>query len=241
MYVGGCQGGGLGTSVAVYDHDLAEGSRGTPLPAGTPGDLVGTAAFPNVPVCLWNDGDEAAPGPKYRAAYFSRFDSAWAQGDFCMVHPLTGGLWMLGRSDGVLNPSGVRFGSADIYAVMERHFAAEVRESICVGQRRPHDADERVVLFVLMAPGVELDAALAGRIRAAIAREYTKRHVPAFIFEIPEVPVTVNGKKVELPVKHIISGQTVKPSGTLLNPQSLEYFYRFQDVEKLVGKPQAKL
>ena len=133
---------------------------------------------------------------------------------------------MLGRSDGVLNPSGVRFGSSDIYAVVERWFAAEVAESICVGQKREQDADESVVLFLLMKPGRKLDEDLAKRLRDRIASEMTKRHVPRYMFERPEVPVTVNGKKVELPVKHIISGRKIKPSGTLLNPQSLEYFYR---------------
>jgi acetoacetyl-CoA synthetase len=147
---------------------------------------------------------------------------------------------MLGRSDGVLNPSGVRFGSSDIYAVVEKHFGSEVAESICVGQKRDRDLDERVFLFLLMKPGVTLDAGLVGKIRAAIARELTKRHVPRFIFQVPEIPVTVNGKKVELPIKHIISGRNIKASGTLLNPQSLEFFYRFQQVEKLT-EPQAKL
>jgi acetoacetyl-CoA synthetase len=147
---------------------------------------------------------------------------------------------MLGRSDGVLNPSGVRFGSSDIYAVVERHFSAQVAESICVGQKRDSDLDERVLLFLLMKPGEKLDQGLVARMRGAIASELTKRHVPRFIFEMPEVPVTVNGKKVELPVKHIVSGRTIKASGTLLNPASLDFFYRFQQVEKLT-EPQAKL
>lgn len=242
VYVGGCQGPSLGTAIAVFDHDLPPDSSTTasPLPPGTPGDLVSTKAFPNIPVLLWDDGP-SAPGPKYRSAYFSRYDGVWAQGDFCAIHPRTGGILMLGRSDGVLNPSGVRFGSADIYAVVERLFSSEVRESICVGQRRPgRDDDERVVLFLLMHDGVRLDAQLVRRVRAAIARELTKRHVPKFVFEVPEIPVTVNGKKVELPVKHIISGGTVKPSGSLLNPASLDFFYRFQEMERLT-EPQAKL
>lgn len=242
VYVGGTQGGGLGVPIAVFDHDIAEGSEGKALPPGTPGDLVATAAFPNTPVYLWNDGPPSqAPGPKYRSAYFSRYSHAWAQGDFCAVHPKTGGVYMLGRSDGVLNPSGVRFGSSDIYAVVEKHFGAEIRESICVGQRREKDLDERVFLFLLMRDEKQrLDAKLVRRIREAIARELTKRHVPRYIFEVPEIPVTVNGKKVELPVKHIISGRNIKVSGTLLNPASLEFFYRFQNVERL-SEPQAKL
>lgn len=176
---------------------------------------------------------------------------------------------MLGRSDGVLNPSGVRFGSSDIYAVLERCFAAEVAESICVGQRRPEDLDESVILFLLMRNGVKLDRALVTKIKGTVAKELTKRHVPKYVFEMPEVPVsshsspsfrlflwcryfhlgrrwlivlqvTVNGKKVELPIKGIISGKTIKPSGTFLNPQSLDFFYQFQRIEELV-EPQAKL
>ncbi|TQV93116.1 acetoacetyl-CoA synthase [Cordyceps javanica] len=241
LYRGGCMGGSLGVPIAVYDHDVDDGSDGRPVPVGTSGDLVATAAFPNTPLYLWNDGAAAAaPGPKYRAAYYERFNHVWAQGDFCQVHPRTGALLMQGRSDGVLNPSGIRFGSADIYAVLEKHFAAHVADSICVGQRRPEDLDEQVVLFVLMrAPG-SLTRALAAEMRATIARALTKRHVPKYIFEIPEIPTTVNGKKVELPVKKIVCGKTVKPSGTLLNPDSLDYFYRFQKIEEL-AEPQAKL
>ncbi|KAH6611565.1 acetoacetyl- synthase [Trichoderma cornu-damae] len=240
VYVGGCQNGSLGVPIATYDHDLPDGSTGTPLPPGSAGDLVATAAFPNMPVFLWNDGPGPAPGPKYRAAYFERFAGVWAQGDFCAVSPRTGAVLMLGRSDGVLNPSGVRFGSADIYAVLERCFPDEIAESLCVGQRRPQDLDERVVLFLLMRRGLALDKALVERVKGTIAKELTKRHVPKYVFEIPEVPVTVNGKKVELPVKSIISGKTIKPSGTLLNPQSLDHFYQYQKVEEL-EEPRAKL
>jgi acetoacetyl-CoA synthetase len=192
-----------------------------------------------VPLFLWND-TTPAPGAKYRGAYFDRFNGVWAQGDFCVFHPKTGGVLMLGRSDGVLNPSGIRFGSSDIYAVLERCFPAEVAESLCVGQRRPSDLDERVVLFLIMKPGHALDKKMVKKIRDTIGSELTKRHVPKYVFQVPEIPVTVNGKKVELPVKSIISGKTVKPSGTLLNPGSLDYFYRFQKVEEL-EEPVAKL
>ncbi|KAI9149337.1 Acetoacetyl-CoA synthetase [Paramyrothecium foliicola] len=239
LYVGGCQGGGLGVPIAVFDHDLPDGSDGKPLPHGSAGDLVATAAFPNVPLFLWGD-KQPAPGEKYHGAYFARYNKVWAQGDFCAIHPVTKSLVMLGRSDGVLNPSGVRFGSSDIYAVLERCFAELVAESLCVGQRRPQDLDERVVLFLLMKNGKKLDRALVKQVKDTIARELTKRHVPKYIFEVPEIPVTVNLKKVELPVKHIISGKNIKPSGTLLNPQSLQFFYQFQKIEDLV-EPQAKL
>lgn len=178
----------LGTPVVVYDHDLPDGSTGSPLPDGTAGDLIAPTSFPNVPLFLWGDPDPS-PGPKYRSSYFDRFKSVWAQGDFCAIHPLTGALHLLGRSDGVLNPSGVRFGSADIYAVLERCFAREVAESLCVGQRRPQDMDERVVLFLVMRPGVQLDNGMVSKVKDTIAKELTKRHVPKYIFEITEIPV----------------------------------------------------
>lgn len=188
VYRGGCMGGSLGVPIAVFDHDLDDGSVGKPLPIGRAGDLVATAAFPNLPILLWNDGD-TAPGPKYRAAYFSRFKGVWAQGDFCQIHPKSRSMMMLGRSDGVLNPSGIRFGSSDIYGVIEKHFPGSVAESICVGQRRPEDLDERVMLFLLMKTPGSLDKKLVKEIKDAIAKELTKRHVPKFIFEVPEIPV----------------------------------------------------
>lgn len=190
LYVGGCQNAALGVPIAVFDHDLPEGASGKTVPDGTAGDLVSTGAFPNIPVCLWNDGPGPAPGPKYHGAYFARYNEVWAQGDFCAIHPKTGAVIMLGRSDGVLNPSGVRFGSSDIYVVLERCFAAEVADSICVGQRRPEDLDESVILFLLMRNGVKLDKALVTKIKGTVAKELTKRHVPKYVFEMPEVPVS---------------------------------------------------
>ncbi|KAI1501119.1 acetoacetyl-coenzyme A synthetase [Biscogniauxia marginata] len=240
VYVGGTQGPSLGIPIALYDSLLPPGP-GKEVPDGTPGELVATAAFPNVPVFLWGDrAPPGAPGSRYHAAYFARYEHAWAHGDFCVFHPATRGLTFLGRADGVLNPSGVRFGSAEVYAVLERNFADRVADSICVGQRRPADADEAVLLFLLMRPGHRFDRALARDVKAAIARELTKRHVPKYVFETPEIPTTVNLKKVELPVKQIVSGQVIKPSGTLLNPQSLDYYYQFAKVEELVG-PKEKL
>jgi len=256
VYVGGCQGPGLGIKLEVYDQ-LIEGGpgvKGQAVPIGEPGELVATAAFPNQPVCFW--GDEG--GKKYFDAYFSRFDDVWTHGDFITIHPVTGGVYFLGRADGVLNPSGVRFGSAEIYSVVETHFGEEVQDSVCVGQRRPRDTDESVVLFLLMKPGKKFSQSLVKRVQDRIAKECSKRHVPKYVFETPEIPVrqsccylagyrqantvqtTVNLKKVELPVKRIISGETVKPSGTLLNPESLQYYYQFAKVEELAA-PKSKL
>lgn len=232
VHVGGCVGPALGVQIAVYEHDLPEGSDGKPLPAGEAGDLVATAAFPNIPLYLWGDS-QPAPGQRYMDSYFKRFNNVWTQGDFCAFHPITGGILMLGRSDGVLNPSGIRFGSSDIYGIIEKYFAAEVADSLCVGQRRKTDIDERVFLFLIMKPGKRLNEALSKAVKRTIARELTKRHVPRFIFEAPEIPTTINGKKVELPVKSILSGKRVKPSAMLFNPASLEYFYQFQKVDEL--------
>ncbi|KAI2633843.1 acetoacetate-CoA ligase [Xylaria nigripes] len=240
VYVGGTQGPSLGVEVQIYDSLLPTGP-GKPVPDGTPGELVAVKSFPNVPVYLWGDkGAAGAPGTKYHSAYFARYDHVWAHGDFCVIHPITKNMTFLGRADGVLNPSGVRFGSAEIYSVIERNFAEQIADSICVGQRRPQDSDESVMLFLLMRPGHKFSQKLVRDLKEAIGKEMTKRHVPRYVFETPEIPTTVNLKKVELPVKQIVSGHTIKPSGTLLNPQSLDYYYQFAKVEELLP-PKEKL
>jgi len=238
LYVGGCQNFALGTPVAVYDQ-LVEGGRGVPgrpVPEGVPGELVSFAACPNMPVMFWGDKD----GEKYFKAYFERFDNVWTHGDFVMIHPITKGLYFLGRADGVLNPSGVRFGSAEIYNVIDTEFGDQIADSICVGQRRPKDVDESVMLFLLMKPGKKFTKSLVKDVKQAIMKELSPRHVPTYVFETPEIPTTVNLKKVELPVKQIVSGQAIKASGTLLNPQSLDYYYQFAKVEELL-EPESKL
>jgi acetoacetyl-CoA synthetase len=106
-----------------------------------------------------------------------------------MIHPVTKQVIFLGRADGVLNPSGVRFGSAEIYSIIENEFNKEIADSICVGQRRPQDPDERVMLFLLMRPGAKFTQELVGRVKAAIRRELSARHVPKYIFETHEIPV----------------------------------------------------
>lgn len=233
VYVGGTQGPSLGTPVAVYDSLLPNGP-GKEVPDGTPGELVATAAFPNVPVYLWNDKTPVGvEGSKFHSAYFARFDHVWAHGDFIVVHPVTKNITFLGRADGVLNPSGVRFGSAEVYGVLERHFSDRIVDSICIGQRRPRDNDESVMLFLLMRPGHQFTRRLVVEVKDAIRRDLSKRHVPKYVFETPEIPTTVNLKKVELPVKQIVSGHVIKPSGTLLNPDSLDYYYQFAKDEVL--------
>ncbi|EKV07039.1 Acetoacetyl-CoA synthase [Penicillium digitatum PHI26] len=231
LYVGGCAGCSLGIPVEVYDSTIEGGNgiKGVPVEEGVPGELVATSAFPNMPTLLW--GDEG--GKKYHDAYFGRFDNVWTHGDFVSIHPITKQIVFHGRADGVLNPSGVRFGSAEIYRVLEGQFSKEIVDSICVGQRRPVDTDERVMLFLLLRPGVAFTPDLVARVKRAIRTKLSSRHVPMFMFETPEIPTTVNLKKVELPVKQIVSGQIIKPSGTLLNPKSLDFYYQFAQVETL--------
>lgn len=113
----------------------------------------------------------------------------WTHGDFITIHPITKQVVFSGRSDGVLNPSGIRFGSAEIYNVLETQFTSEILESVCVGQRRPQDLDESVFLFVQMQPGREFTEALVQRIRDAIRKSLSPRHVPKYIFETPAIPV----------------------------------------------------
>ncbi|KAJ6111801.1 acetoacetyl-CoA synthase [Penicillium sp. IBT 18751x] len=238
LYVGGCQGPSLGIPIAAFEQ-VDEGVsqvKGTRVPDGEPGEIVATAAFPSMPVMFWGDKD----GKKYFNAYFARFDNVWTHGDFIAINPTTHQVLFLGRSDGVLNPSGVRFGSAEIYNVIDTQFSEEIVDSVCVGQRRPKDTDESVMLFLLMRPGFKADQALMMRIKDAIRKALSARHVPKYIFETPAIPVTVNLKKVELPVKQIVSGKKIKPSGTLLNPESLDFYYQFAEIEKMLN-PLAKL
>jgi acetoacetyl-CoA synthetase len=192
-----------------------------------------------MPVKFWNDPLPPNPKSKYFTSYFEKYNDVWTHGDFIMIHPVTKNLVFLGRADGVLNPSGVRFGSAEIYGVLENGFPM-LADSICVGQRRPQDGDESVLLFLMMKPGEKFTTKLVNDVKAAIRKELSPRHVPKYVFETPAIPTTVNLKKVELPVKQIVSGKIVKPSGTLLNPESLDFYYKFAKIEELVD-PKSKL
>ncbi|TFK53772.1 acetoacetate-CoA ligase [Heliocybe sulcata] len=226
VYAGETQGKSLGMKTQIFDP------AGKDVEAsGQPGELVCTRPHVSLPVGFWRDDD----GTKLRAAYFDTYPGVWRQGDFIVGNPETKGLIILGRSDGVLNPSGVRFGSAEIYTVMD-HFTNTIDDSLCVGQRRASDPDERVLLFVKMRPGHRLDAELAGKIRAAIRAALSPRHVPAYIFETGDIPYTVNNKKIEIAVKQIVSGLNIKPSGTVANPESLQLYYKYRDIESVAQK-----
>jgi len=199
---------GLGMRVEVFDDD------GRPL-QGQQGELVCTAPFPSMPVGFWNDPD----GSRYRAAYFERFPNVWCHGDFAVL-TARGGLVILGRSDAVLNPGGVRIGTAEIYRQVEK--LDEILESIAIGQ--DWDNDVRVVLFVRLRAGVTLDATLEKRIRDVIRNNTTPRHVPARIVAVDDIPRTISGKIVELAVREVVHGRPVKNTDALANPAALEEF-----------------
>jgi acetoacetyl-CoA synthetase len=132
-----------------------------------------------------------------------------------------GGVIIYGRSDATLNPQGVRIGTAEIYAVTET--IEEIEDAVVVGKKE--DGDELVVLFVKLNLGQKLDEALEKKIRSAIRKSCSPRHVPAIILEVPDIPYTINGKKVEIAVRNIINGKVVKNRDVLANPESLEFYY----------------
>ncbi len=208
VWSGEIQGAGLGMAVDVWDDD------GKPV-KGEKGELVCTRAFPSMPVGFWNDPD----GAKYRSAYFERFDNIWCHGDFAewTEH---GGMIIHGRSDATLNPGGVRIGTAEIYNQVEQ--LQEVIEAICIGQT--WDDDVRVVLFVRLAQGVALDAALEKKIRDKIRTGASPRHVPARIIAVADIPRTKSGKITELAVRDVVHGREVKNKEALANPEALDLF-----------------
>ncbi|MEW5781561.1 MAG: acetoacetate--CoA ligase [Pseudomonadota bacterium] len=200
---------GLGMAVDVYDED------GKPAAVHEKGELVCTKPFPSMPVGFWNDPD----GAKYRAAYFERFPGIWCHGDFA-EKTAHGGFIIHGRSDATLNPGGVRIGTAEIYRQVEK--LPEVLESLVIGQDWDHDV--RVVLFVKLKDGLTLDEELVKRIKEQIRANTTPRHVPAKVLQVADIPRTKSGKIVELAVREVVHGRTVKNIEALANPEALEYF-----------------
>ena len=208
VYRGELQCSALGLAVDVFDD------RGRPV-RGKKGELVCTAPFPSMPVSFWNDPGDAM----YRAAYFERFPGVWCHGDYVEMTP-SGGFVFHGRSDAILNPGGVRIGTSEIYRIVENF--EEIAEAIAVGQE--WEEDVRVVLFVRMQPGHRLDDDLVERIRLAVRRDASPRHVPAKVLETPDIPRTRSGKIVELAVRDVIHGREAVNADALANPEALDYF-----------------
>ena len=199
---------GLGLAVEVWDD------AGKPV-QGQKGELVCTKPFPCMPVQFWNDPD----GARYRAAYFERFPGVWCHGDYAELTSRDG-IIIHGRSDAVLNPGGVRIGTAEIYRQVEQ--IEDVLEAICVGQE--WCSDVRVVLFVHLRDGTALDDALRQRIRQRIREHTTPRHVPAKIIQVADIPRTLSGKITELAVRDTIHGRGVKNTEALANPEALDLY-----------------
>ena len=218
---------GLGMSVKCFDSTGKDISS-----SGGPGELVCTVPFPCQPCMFW------PPGPKgearYKSSYFESFTDEkgrpiWTHGDFVKFNPQTGGIWMLGRSDGVLNPSGVRFGSSEIYNILLKHFSTEIEDALCVGRKREQDPDEVVVLFVKMAKDQKFSEDLVKNIQEVIRKELSARHIPKVIDECPEIPYTMNGKKVEGAVKQILCGLNIKTSASVANRECLNFYKQWAE------------
>ncbi|OED38862.1 acetoacetate--CoA ligase [Chromatiales bacterium (ex Bugula neritina AB1)] len=205
----------LGMATEVFDD---QGKSVT----GEKGELVCTQPFPSMPVGFWNDPD----GKKYHRAYFARYPNVWCHGDFVEL-TASGGMVIHGRSDTVLNPGGVRIGTAEIYRQVERH--AEVQESLVIGQQ--WDNDTRVVLFVTLRNNAQLDDELVARIKRSIRTNCTPRHVPAKVIAVADIPRTKSGKIVELAVRNVVHGEPVKNKEALANPDALEHFANLGELQ----------
>lgn len=206
---------GLGMAVEVFDDN------GTPV-RGAKGELVCTRPFPSMPLGFFNDTD----GSKFNAAYFEKYPGVWAHGDYADITEHDG-IIIYGRSDAVLNPGGVRIGTAEIYRQVER--LPEILEALAIGQQ--WNGDVRVVLFVKLREGVALDAALIARIRQTVREGASPRHVPQKIVAVDDIPRTRSGKIVELAVRDVIHGRPVKNREALANPEALTFFENLTELQ----------
>lgn len=216
VYSGELQCRGLGMKVYAYDEN------GKPV-YNKKGELVCTAPFPSMPLYFWNDPD----GKKYHSAYFDVYPGVWRHGDFIEIND-RGGVIIYGRSDATLNPGGVRIGTAEIYRQVEQF--EEIEDSLVVGQNWKNDV--RVILFVKMNPGYKLDDDLKNRLKRAIRNNASPRHVPDKIIEVPDIPYTLNMKKVEIAVRKVIHNEEVKNKDALRNPESLDYFKNIPELNE---------
>ena len=216
VYSGELQCRGLAMKVEAFDEN------GKPV-INQQGELVCTAPAPCMPIYFWDD-----PGnKKYKAAYFDVYPNVWRHGDYILINE-RGGVVIYGRSDATLNPGGVRIGTAEIYRQVEN--IEGIADSIAVGQNWKNDV--RIILFVKMGPGRELTEGLKDRIRKTIRMNASPRHVPAKIIAVPDIPYTLNMKKVELSVKKVIEGQAVQNKDALKNPEVLDYYANLKELQE---------
>ena len=206
----------LGMQIEVWNDG------GAKVPDGEKGELVCVNAFPSMPIGFWDDPEDS----KFKAAYFEKFPGVWCHGDYISVTE-HGGIVVFGRSDAVLNPGGVRIGTAEIYRQAER--IEQVLESLVIGQQ--WKGDVRVVLFVRLREGEELDDALRARICSEIRQNTTPRHVPAKVIQVEDIPRTKSGKIVELAVRKIVHGEPVLNREALANPEALDLFANLPELD----------
>ena len=216
VYAGELQCRGLAMKVEAFDEN------GKPV-INRQGELVCTAPFPSMPIYFWNDPENE----KYHAAYFDVYPNVWRHGDFIEINE-HGGVVIYGRSDATLNPGGVRIGTAEIYRQVEQ--LEEIEDSLVVGQNWKNDV--RVILFVKMAEGHELTDEIKAIIRRTIRSNASPRHVPSKILPVPDIPYTLNMKKVELAVKKVIHGQPVLNKDALRNPEVLDFFLDLKELQE---------
>jgi len=209
VYAGELQCPGLGIKIKAYD-DVGKSIL------DRQGELVCEAAIPSMPLYFWNDPD----GEKYRDAYFDVYPGVWRHGDYILVHGKTGGITFFGRSDSVLKPSGVRIGTAEIYNQMEK--LEEIEDSLAIGQN--WKGDQRIILFVKLAYGYELNEDLVKKIKNNLRKNTSPRHVPSKIIAAPDIPYTMNMKKVESAITNIVNGRPVLNRDALKNPESLDFY-----------------
>jgi acetoacetyl-CoA synthetase len=209
VYAGELQGPTLAMKIKAYDekgHSLYDQQ----------GELVCESPAPSMPLYFWND----PTGEKYQSAYFEVYPGIWRHGDYVVFHKDTGGITFYGRSDSVLKPSGVRIGTAEIYNVVDKF--GEVADSLVIGQN--WKGDQRVLLFVQLRSGFTLTEELKNNIRKALREQASPRHIPAVIAAVPDIPYTLNMKKVESAVTNIVNGRPVLNRDALKNPESLNFY-----------------
>jgi len=216
VYAGELQFPALGMKINVYDE------KGDPV-VDQEGELVCEAPAPSMPLYFWNDPDNA----KYKDAYFTVYPNIWRHGDYVKINSQTGGVTFYGRSDAVLKPSGVRIGTAEIYNQVEQ--LEEIADSLAIGQN--WEGDQRIILFVKPAEGYHLTEELKAKIKKTLRAKASPRHVPAKMIEIPDIPYTLNMKKVESAVTNILHGRPVLNRDALMNPESLDYYENIPELQ----------
>jgi len=206
----------LGCAMESWDED------GHPIPPGEVGEMVVTRPMPSMPVFFWDDPN----GSKYRSSYFEHYPGVWRHGDWLCITPRQT-LIILGRSDATLNRQGVRIGTAEIYRTLDK--IPGLRDALILNLERP-DGSDWMPLFVVLEPGVGLDDSLRQHIAQALRTECSPRHVPDAIVEVPDIPYTISGKKMETPVKKILQKKPLEKAynpDAMRNPEAMQFFIAF--------------